>query len=245
MKKLNISLAGRSFRFSIGGLLLYLIAVTVLCALGNWQLRRAEQKALFLQQQEVASEAEISDLNRQRQLDLKALEYQTVSVSGYYDPLHQFLIDNQISRGKAGYFVMTPFFIEGRDVAVLVNRGWVPMAQDRSLKTDISIEEANTTITGRVNHFPPVGLVLEGADVPSASWPAVVQVVNSEILAKRLGYPLLDFQVELDPEMTDGYRREWRSVSVMPPEKHIAYAVQWFALALTLTVLFIWLSHKK
>jgi surfeit locus 1 family protein len=31
----------------------------------------------------------------------------------------------------------------------------------------------------------------------------------------------------------------------MPPEKHIAYAVQWFALALTLTLLILWISCKK
>lgn len=244
MKKIQIALAGKVMRFSIGGLSGYLILLTILCSLGNWQLRRAEQKRQFLEQQEQARETRVIDLNRQEPLDLKTLEYKTVSVNGEYDDAHQFLIDNRVQNGKVGYFVMTPFFIAGRDRAVLVNRGWIAMGQGRQEIPDISINHRNGTITGRVNHFPSVGLVLEGADVPSDSWPATVQVVDHEILAEKLDYSLLDFQIELDPAMQDGYRRDWQKVSIMPPEKHIAYAVQWFALALTLTVLFIGFSLK-
>lgn len=245
MKKFTLTVAGRSFRFSLFGLVLYAVLLFFLCSLGNWQLRRAEQKEQYLQQQAVAAKAERIDLNAAPRPQLEALEYRDVRVAGHYDTAHQFLIDNQVNKGKAGYFIMTPFLIDGQDKAVLVNRGWAPMALDRSLTTDISIAAPETIVHGRANHFPSVGLVLEGADIPSESWPAVVQVVNPDVLTKKLGYPLLDFQVELSPAMADGYLREWREISIMPPEKHIAYAVQWFGLALTLTVLFIWLSYKK
>jgi surfeit locus 1 family protein len=45
--------------------------------------------------------------------------------------------------------------------------------------------------------------------------------------------------------MGEGYWREWRKNTVIPPEKHIAYAVQWFGLAITLTILFIWFGTKR
>lgn len=245
MKKIQIPVAGKTIRFSVVGLIVYLVLLTILCSLGSWQLRRAEQKERYLRQLEQGRSVEISHLNRLEEADLKTLEYRKVSVSGKYDDAHQFLIDNQVKNGKVGYFVMTPFFISGQDRAVLVNRGWIGMAKNRQELPDLRIGERNSTITGRVNHFPSVGLVLEGADVPSDTWPATVQVVDQRILAERLGYALLDFQIELDPTQKDGYSRVWQAVSIMPPEKHIAYAVQWFALALTLTVLFLWFSFKQ
>jgi surfeit locus 1 family protein len=45
--------------------------------------------------------------------------------------------------------------------------------------------------------------------------------------------------------MEEGYSRDWKKKSVMLPEKHIAYAVQWFGLAITLTVLFIGFNKKN
>ncbi len=245
MKKIQISLAGKSIRFSVGGLIAYLVMLAILCSLGSWQLRRAEQKKNFLLQQKQAQGEQIRNLNRMEGPELKTLEYRNVSVHGRYDEAHQFLIDNQVKSGKVGYFVMTPFHIDGRDRAVLVNRGWIASALDGTRTSDLHIAKNNTKVTGRVNHFPSVGLVLEGADIPSDSWPATVQVVNHRILGAKLGYPLLDFQIELDAAMEDGYNRDWQRVSIMPPEKHIAYAVQWFALALALTALVLWFSFKN
>jgi surfeit locus 1 family protein len=158
---------------------------------------------------------------------------------------HQFLIDNQISDGKAGYFVLTPLVLTGETKAVLVNRGWIPLNHDRSVLPNLQINQVSAIITGRINNFPSVGIKLAGAEIPTANWPSVVQVVDSDVLAKKLGYSLFQFQVELDKELPDGFKREWRTSTVMLPEQHTAYAIQWFALALTLTILFIWYSFKN
>ena len=100
-------------------------------------------------------------------------------------------------------------------------------------------------IHGRLNRFPSVGLKLKGAEIPTDTWPAVVQVVDVAILSERLGYPLRMYQIELDATVPEGYKREWKTNVPIPPEKHLAYAVQWFALALTLTVLFIWMGIRN
>ena len=44
--------------------------------------------------------------------------------------------------------------------------------------------------------------------------------------------------VLLDPGEPDGYVRNW-SAPGFPPMRHIGYAVQWFALALTLLVIYV------
>lgn len=242
---MKITISNREFIFSMTGLSVYLLVLALLCSLGFWQLGRAEQKRLFLQQQQLAGEAAALDLNHNLPTDTESVRYQKVVATGRYDDAHQFLIDNQMLDGKPGYFVLTPFLIDNEKRAVLVNRGWLALGADRKVLPDVSIESAVPSVKGRINHFPAVGIKLKGAEIPTAGWPAVVQVVDSKVLAARLGYDLSAFQIELDADVAEGYRREWKTVSTIPPEKHIAYAVQWFGLALTLTGLFIWISSRK
>lgn len=225
--------------------LVYLCLLPVLIALGMWQLDRSEQKRAFLKAQEQAATTETLHLSATIENNPEKLRYRNVEVAGRYDVAHQFLIDNQISDGKAGYFVLTPFILVGETKAVLVNRGWIPLNQDRSVLPDLQIKTTEAIISGRINNFPSVGIKLAGAEIPTEGWPSIVQVVDSNVLAKKLGYPLFQFQIELAKELPDGYKREWHTSTIMQPEQHTAYAFQWFALALTLTILFIWYSFKK
>jgi len=233
------------FRFTLLGLGLYLLLLALLISLGFWQLGRSEQKRQFLAQQAMASTAAELDLNREA-IDMETDRYRNVRVTGHYDTAHQFLIDNQIMDGKPGYLVLTPFLIDQENQAVLVNRGWLPLGSDRNQRPDISISTPVNSINGRLNHFPSVGIKLKGAEIPTESWPALVQIVDSSVLAARVGYALKDYQIELNSEAIEGYRRDWKiNTAIITPEKHLAYAVQWFGLALTLTGLFIWISTRK
>jgi surfeit locus 1 family protein len=235
-----------SITFEKAPTLAYLCLLPLLCALGIWQLGRAEEKRTFLKQQEQGSaSSEIIQLSTSIEDNVDSLRYKKVQVTGNYDQTHQFLIDNQISAGKAGYFVLTPFILQGEAKAVLVNRGWVPLNQDRSVLPEVQVKEEQTVVRGRINRFPSVGLKLAGAEIPTEGWPSVLQVVDSEVLAKKLAYSLFSFQIELDIDQSEGFKREWQATTIMLPEQHTAYAIQWFALAFTLTLLFIWYSCKR
>ena len=242
---MKITGAGSSFNFSLIPLLLYLALVTLLISLGFWQLGRADEKKIFLTKQQVSADKDVISLKSIVDADPESLRYRKIEISGRYDKEHQFLIDNQIVNGQAGYFVMTPLLVDGMKNAVLVNRGWVVLNKDRRVLPDVSISTLQVKLLGRVNNFPSVGFKLDGAEIPTDGWPSVLQVVDTDILANRLGYSLFPFQVELDITMDDGYQREWRKSEVMPPEKHIAYAVQWFGLAITLTILIIWFGTQR
>lgn len=232
-------------KFKIIPTLVYLCLMPILLALGIWQLDRSEQKRILLQAQEQGIAAQTLKLSAVIEDNADALRYRQGEVSGHYDVAHQFLVDNQVSEGKVGYFVLTPLVLTGGTQAVLVNRGWIPSNPDRSVMPDLQVSNAEVTITGRINHFPSVGIKLAGAEIPTPNWPSVVQVVDSNVLAEKLGYPLFQFQLELDKELPDGYKRDWHVTTIMPPEQHTAYAIQWFALAFTLTILFIWYGFKK
>jgi surfeit locus 1 family protein len=117
--------------------------------------------------------------------------------------------------------------------------------QDRSFLPDVQVKIEQPVVRGRINRFPSVGIKLAGAEIPSEGWPSVLQVVDSEVLAKKLAYSLFPFQIELDKELPEGFKREWQTTTIMLPEQHTAYAIQWFALAITLTILFIWYSFKR
>ncbi len=192
---------------------------------------------LGLQQQQKSAES--VSLSAKSPDNLAAFLYRPVKVNGHYDSDHQFLLDNQVYQGKAGYFVLTPLLLKQENKAVLVNRGWVVLGKTRANLPDVSVPQHEITLSGRINRFPRVGLQLAGAEIAAPGWPSVLQVVDKGLLSKQLGYPIFDFQVELDETAAYGFTRAWQQAYVMTPEKHTGYAVQWFLLALTLTVLFV------
>ncbi|MFA5982697.1 MAG: SURF1 family protein [Methylococcaceae bacterium] len=226
-------------------MLAYVFVLVVLLGLGNWQLARSEQKRVFLDIETQRSNSKSLDLSELLTENLTDLKYKTITLEGHYDQAHQFFLDNQISDAKAGYFVLTPFIIEGLNIAILVNRGWLPLNLDRTKLPEIGMVNLNQSISGRINSFPSVGMKLANVEIPTDNWPSVVQVVNTGILSKKLGYTLFQYQLELDPELPNGFKRVWLKSRIMSPEQHLAYAIQWFGLALTLTIIFLVLNTKK
>ena len=221
-----------------------LSVAAILIALGFWQLERAEEKRRLTQLLESRRRQQPIRLNGESG-DRENLRYHRVFVSGLYDFEHQFLLDNQVVNGQVGAFVLTPLKIDGSQHAVLVNRGWVPMINRRIINNDLDIPQPWVRITGVVNHFPGVGWKLYGAEVPSEGWPGLIQLVDAEYLSRVLGYPLLPFQVLLDPDLQPGFSRKWNLTIAIGPEKHRAYAVQWFALAAVFIGMLFWITGKQ
>jgi surfeit locus 1 family protein len=49
----------------------------------------------------------------------------------------------------------------------------------------------------------------------------------------------------LDPGAADGFERQWRPALGFGPERHLGYAIQWFAFALVTVALFISLNLRQ
>jgi len=113
---------------------------------------------------------------------------------------------------------------------VLVNRGWVP-AGDRTVLPDVAVSGGARTMMGRLEHLPRPGMRLGEQAADHGEAVVVMQYPTAADLAQRLGAPVYDFELLLDPAAEDGYVRDWKAPG-MAPERHLAYAGQWLALCL-------------
>lgn len=217
--------------------LMFLAAFALFTNLGVWQLHRAgEKQALMEAREQRGRDAPVRLRGAEDGAD--EFRYRRVEVTGEYDAAHQFLLDNQVHDGQPGYQVLTPLRIAGSGMAVLVNRGWVPLGADRARKPEVGLTIREVHVDGVADHFPRVGFKLRGAEIPGPDWPSVVQVPEPERLAERLGYPVLPYQVLLDPAAPEGYVRVWHEVP-LDPGKNRGYALQWFLFATVAAVLYL------
>jgi len=199
-------------------------------SLGQWQLRRAEASG--------ATRAQFAD--GQTEAPLAALptalteadRFRRVEVRGEYLVQTQFLLDNMLLDGVAGYHVLTPLRLAGRSEHVLVNRGWVPVGRDRRVLPQVAVGGEPRTVSGKLERLPRPGLRLgASSDVSERDEELVVlQYPTATELRERLGEPLYDYQLLLDPAAAEGYVRDWQAPGIAP-ERNLAYAVQWLALA--------------
>ncbi|HUO83099.1 MAG TPA: SURF1 family protein [Gammaproteobacteria bacterium] len=232
-----LKLGARVFRPGLLPTIGLLLVLPMLIGLGVWQLDRAEEKRELFAQFESQAGAKIA-LNRMYEIDPKALRYNAVTATGRYDAAHQFLLDSMMHAGRAGYHVLTPLELPGGGRAVLVDRGWVPAGATRDALPDLPVDDNLRDVTGRIDLLPRPGLRLGDARaMESRGWPQVALFPTVEELEARLGYRLEPFLILLAPEEPDGFVREWRP-RVPGFALHIGYAVQWFALALAVLVIY-------
>lgn len=206
---------------------------------GFWQLRRAEEKRLLFANFDAGSIGSVIEAPAAG-ADLARLRYSTVAAAGRFDAAHQVLLDARTRNGKAGYEVLTPLlrpFPDNRP-ALLVNRGWVPADPDRTRLPDVSVTTEPRNVTGLLDRLPRAALSA-GPATPdeAAGWPRRMLYPTAAEIRAALGYPLEDYQLLLSRAAPDGYQREWRP-AVMTPRQHLGYAVQWFAMAAALVVLY-------
>lgn len=226
--------------------LLAAVAATAgFCALGIWQLQRAEEKATLLERIEQARDAsprEIASLTEIERLAAgsRGPLYSRARIAGRYLSERQFLLDNQIAEGRAGFEVLTPLAIEGG--VVVVNRGWVPMGRNRNDLPEIAVEGERRTVTGVLGPFPGAGI--EVAPTAGNGWPRLVQYPDPADVRGMLNRPVAPLMLRLDARAPDGYRRDWEP-EIMGPRRHYGYAVQWFALALTVVVVTVGLELRR
>lgn len=216
--------------------ILTIVLIVLLISLGRWQLRRADEKRVLFDSFAAGTDAT-------QPIELKTppvRRYQHIEAAGRYDQTRQILIDNMVEAGRAGYFVITPFALSGGGW-VLVNRGWVPLGASRAERPQIPVADDERRVRGRADNLPSPGIQM-GTKAPLAPpYPVVAGFPSHAEIAKLLreqSWTTSADLILLDPSEPDGYLRHW-SAPGFPPMRHIGYAVQWFALALTLFVIYL------
>lgn len=214
--------------------------VIVFVSLGLWQLDRAVYKQAILDKFESRLQAEFTGFNEQESLEQQ--EYRRVIARGHYDRQHTLLLDNQLSDGRAGYHVISPFVLDSGSY-ILVNRGWVSLGQSRQNLPEIKMPKNITEVKGVIVRPASEGFRM-GEIALDDSWPNVVPFVDVDILQPAFDGRLLPVMLWLSPQQDDFYERDWQPVW-LSPQKSQAYAVQWFAFAVIAAILFVFLNLRK
>lgn len=219
-----------------------MLAIALLVKLGLWQLGRAEEKRTIVSEYETRS-AEPPQAGPLTDHEAKLARYTPLVMSGRFDGARQFLLDNIVHRGHVGYQILTPFYVEDGGGWLIVNRGWKPLTGSRESLPRVEVDDVRRSISGLVDFLPRPGIRVDSG-VQQAGWPKVVQYPEMQALSDALGERLYGYQLLLAPGVPDGFLREWEPRH-LKPERHLAYAVQWFALGITLLIIYVALNLKK
>lgn len=229
------------FRPSVVPTVVTFLLLPGLVGLGFWQLSRAQYKrelqALYdqrSQQPPVAIDPNVGG---------EALQFHRVVATGTYAEAYEILIDNRVHEGRVGYHVLTPLKLSDSNMAVLVNRGWVPLTGDRATLPATPAPSGKIEISG-VATLPHERVFALGPPVPtSAGWPRVWQYVDLERYRALAPFAVAPVVVLLDPQSPGGYLREWARLD-MGIATHQGYAFQWFMLAVALIAIYFLVNLK-
>ena len=234
--------AGRSLTPLQGWLLAGVVAGLCVAA-GLWQWGRMHEKqavldavAQVLERRVPGPLAVAADVRR-------AHDYDWAAGRGRFADLPVVLLDNQQREGRPGVRAYAVFLPQPGD-ALLVELGWLPLPADRSLPA-VQLPRDISRVQGLLLPPPSGGLVA-----------GVVQRQGDVLLATRLEPQAIAAEMalsvlaprvlRLDPALSWGYPRD---LDVMPntltPQRHLGYAVQWFALALAVLVIATLLTLRR
>lgn len=233
-----------STRYTVAALLLLGIAVVILTSLGQWQLRRADERRAILAAIEAGrKQAPLALSPTTAPGDLKP--WRVAQATGTWLPQFSVLLDNRNYEGRPGYWLATPLLLDGPSrSAVLVLRGWLPrVIQGQGEPTLPATPQGDQTIKGELSERVPrmfeiwslgnsdtsalpASLPVAGGTVPQ------VQNLPLDAYAKATGLTLLPTVVsQFGTGENDTLVHDWPEPSV-DFQKNTFYAVQWFSFAL-------------
>ncbi|GAL05714.1 cytochrome oxidase biogenesis protein Surf1 [Photobacterium aphoticum] len=219
------------------GFILFTVAVLVtLVKLGFWQMSRAQEKESLGHALKFRSE--------QMYYSLASLptdpRWYSVTLRGQFDHSRAVLLDNQTFRGRPGYHVLYPFEVNRQ--WLLVNLGWIAAPAYRDQIPVLPEHHGEVMVSGMI--APPSTLLELAPEQFGTDFPLRVQNLNIDALSQQLDVSLMPWIVQIDPDSPLALEQTWIPV-VMGPQKHYAYAVQWFLLAMAVSGLALWWLRRS
>ena len=220
-------------------LLMFTVAFTALfITLGFWQLERAVEKTV-----QIAQHARLLNLPAEKLEGVpgdERLDGRLVQLVGKIEVEQVFLLDNVVLDGRVGFEVVHSMQLD-QGGTVLINRGFVAAGASRAVLPSVPALADRGTASGRIYRSDWVNsdqaLAYDG-------WPRIVPTQDPGVLSGLLARQLLPFVVRLEASDPNGLPRNWVT-SVMLPEKHQGYAVQWFAMAVVLICMFLYFTFGR
>ncbi len=213
----------------------------VLILLGFWQLHRYHWKQQLVEQYHSRLQQVPIPLGQaMRQGELR---FQHVFVQGHYRNEDTLLLDHRMHDQRIGYEVLTPLKIKGQNKLLLVDRGWLAKQSMPDLPAITKVENLQT-ISGYIKLLDEKDFILGENTLQPQQRPLVMQRIDLEELSTLTKEQYLPFILRLDADQPHGFVRDWQVVNMLP-QRHMAYAVQWFAMALVLLIAYGCLCCKR
>jgi surfeit locus 1 family protein len=176
-------------------------------------------------------------------LDAPTAQDALFTVTGTYEPEHQVFLDNRQENDQPGVHVITPLKIEGSETRILINRGWVGWSQGRSVLPVVETPAGRVQITGlaSVPSTKKFFLMTEHADAQAKLWLRLDLGRFEQLIGHALQPVVLQ---QTGGDAPDSLVRHWA-----PPEdrvgKHRGYAFQWFGMAASLLIFYLFAGFRK
>ncbi|MDC3391716.1 SURF1 family protein [Candidatus Thioglobus sp.] len=228
-----------SLRFILPSILIT-ATFAFLVSLGFWQLERADDKRSIEASIKQANTGSVELIKKEEGLQSK--EYYEVRLQGKYLSDKQFIYDNQIVDQVSGYYVLTPYALEGQSKAILINRGFIPWNGRRDKLADIVIGQETREIKVQISK-PIKRMELKLSEV-GIQFPVLIQSIDLQDMGDRAKIDFSSVIGLLDASASNGFIRKWEPYTGSI-EKHIGYAVQWFLMALVLAIIGIRIAIKQ
>lgn len=228
------------------GWTLALLAIAGFARLGFWQYGRMLEKEARL--------AEVARVLQEKQAFSLASDIvpmpgtmKWVEDTGRIEP-DTLLLDNQMRGGRQGVHVYCVFDVGRRwgGGHRLIDFGWTPMSADRKVPDHIACPAGDLKVRGLLLDAPSTGVAVGDAmqSIGPRRW--LMTRIDDAAIQKATGYVVWPSVVRLDPEMKIGYARDLDVLpNTLPPERHLGYAVQWWALSLAVLVTALVLTFRK
>lgn len=217
------------------------VCVVIMFALGNWQLQRAEQKTERLLAIKLAAKTAQVDLQQVLRSNVDEMLDMPVNFEGAADAVHYFLVDNKIIKGRVGYQILVPMQTDSG--TVIANFGWIAATNSRDVLPSVQINAEKERYAGVIS-LPQNNAMVKETAVVDGNWPKVLQQTDLKVIQQHYNQEVLPFVVLLNPQEASTFVRNWQPV-VMAPEKHLAYAAQWFLLGFAALAVFIIAQRNK
>jgi surfeit locus 1 family protein len=198
------------------------IVVAAVCArLGVWQLDRLAQRRAQnarIEQQLSLSPLELPAASA-APAAAAAVSYRPVSATGTFDFSHQQVVVLRPRDGVPGVFLATPLMVSDSS-AILVERGWVPSPDGKTVALETLAEPTETTVEGHL---------VEGdfSAPPPDAWPGYVRRASPALVPGAPAFPLVLRRTVLPPGAPDVMQPMLLPGLTNGP--HLSYAIQWFA----------------
>jgi len=219
--------------------------IALFVRLGVWQLDRANQAQALLDAFAAAPKSAPQDLTAIA-TDPPPGRFPHVRTRGHFVADRGYLRDEQQRGGRVGVEAYAPFVIDGGAGLLLVDRGWVAWDRAGAARPALpALPPGDVELSGLYAPFPGSGLHAGGdALKQAAAWPKLTLSIDRDAIAADLQQPLMPRVLLLDADPASGFDRVW-TPNLMPPQRHRAYAFQWFALAVAALGLFVLRHWKK